>query len=89
MNEELKEQLARTARELPDVPDELAVSLTLTIRLHKNGAMSVEGPVADKQFCRKLLDEAWAAINRTKSTLVTPPEDVDSKARDNYLVPGP
>jgi hypothetical protein len=66
--------------------DELAVTLTLTVRLHANGAMSVEGPTGDKAFCRRLLDEAWAAINRqpTKGALIIPAHDVDSRAQESY-----
>lgn len=70
-------------------PDPLGVTLTLAIRLHGNGALSVEGPIADKAFCRRLLDEAWDAIkrqHRNVSGLVVPAVDVDSVARDNYLV---
>lgn len=65
----------------------LAVSLTMTIRLHANGAMSVEGPTGDKAFCRKLLDEAWKAIERQPAPgkLVIPGKDVDSRSRESYL----
>jgi hypothetical protein len=60
---------------------------SLTIRLHANGAMSVEGPTGDKAFCRKLLDEAWHAINRQRDrgALIVPGEDVDSKPKESYL----
>lgn len=66
--------------------DDLAVTLTLTVRLHANGAMSVEGPTGDKAFCRKLLDEAWHAINRqpSRGALIIPGYDVDSKAKEAY-----
>ena len=64
--------------------DGLAVAMTLTIRLHANGAMSVEGPTNDKAFCRKLLDEAWHAINRTPGRILVPGEDVDSRPKEVY-----
>lgn len=66
--------------------DELAVTLTLTVRLHANGAMSVEGPTGDKEFCRRLLDEAWHAINRqpSRGPLIIPGHDVDARAKEAY-----
>jgi len=66
--------------------DELAVTLTLTVRLHANGAMSVEGPTGDKAFCKKLLDEAWHAINRqpARGGIIVPARDMDSKAQESY-----
>lgn len=69
--------------------DPMGVTLTLSIRLHANGAMSVEGPIADPAFCRHLLDEAWHAIQRqgARPTLIVPGNDVDSKARDDYTCP--
>lgn len=67
--------------------DDLAVTVALTIRLHANGALSVEGPTGDKEFCRKLLDEALNAINRqpSRGALIVPGHDVDSRAREAYL----
>ena len=75
------ESLARIRKD-----DELAVTVALTIRLHANGAMSVEGPTADKVFCRKLLDEAWHAINRqpARGGIIVPGADVDSRAQERY-----
>jgi hypothetical protein len=53
------------------------VAFTLTITKHEDGSLSVQAPVADRRYCRLLLDQAWAAINRTTPTLVTPARDVD------------
>lgn len=66
--------------------DGLRVACVLTIRLHENGAMSVEGPTADKIFCKKLLDEAWHAINRQpkRGELIVPGRDVDSRPKASY-----
>lgn len=77
------DQYARLAH---DFSDGLAVDLTLTIRLHRNGSLSVEGPVADTVFCRRLLDEAWDAIKRqgAKPLIVTPGNDVDVRAKPAY-----
>lgn len=77
----------RELEPLQQLGGELAVSVALTIRLHRNGAMSVEGPTGDKAFCRKLLDEAWHAINRqpARGGIVVPGADVDSRARESYL----
>jgi hypothetical protein len=78
-----KEPFERMAANMPDT--ELAVTISLTIRLHKNGAMSVEGPVQDKAFCKKLLDEAWATINRQtheKPALIVPGRDVGVQAEE-------
>jgi len=77
------DQYARLAH---DFGDGQAVDLTLTIRLHRNGALSVEGPVADAAFCRRLLDEAWDAIKRqgAKPLVVTPAADVGVRAQPSY-----
>jgi hypothetical protein len=75
-----REPYEKLARDLPG--DELAVSVSLTIRLHRNGALSVEGPVADPAFCRQLLDHAWDAIQRQtkpQPLLVVPERDVGIK----------
>lgn len=69
-----------------DLPDGLAVDVALTIRLHRNGSLSVEGPVADKAFCKQLLEHGWDAIKRQHSgpRLVVPSCDVDVKSREAY-----
>lgn len=71
------EAYARTAR---DMPDELKSDLWLTIMLHQNGALSVQGTIADKALCLRLLDEAKDAINRqgveAEQLIVTPGDDV-------------
>lgn len=69
-------------------PDPLEVAIELKVRLHRNGALSVEGPVADTEFCRKLLDEAWHAIQRNQrdtTGLIVPERDVDSQPKESYL----
>jgi hypothetical protein len=67
-------------------PEHMNVALTLTIRLHADGAMSVEGPVADKAFCKQLLDEAWASIKRQPGPgdIIVPGIDVDSRPKEAY-----
>lgn len=77
-----REAFERAARQFKD--DELAVDMELSIKLHRNGALSVSGPVGDRAFCRKLLDEAWAAINRQEPTIITPGRDVDSRPKEAY-----
>lgn len=69
-----------------DLPDDLGVTVSLTIRLHRNGAMSVEGPTGDPAFCKKLLDEAWDAIRRNQKAqpLIVPEKDVESRAKESY-----
>jgi hypothetical protein len=78
------EAMDRLNRTLPG----LGVTLTLTIRLHENGAMSVEGPTGDPAFCKKLLEEAWQAIQRqprfTKE-IVIPERDLDSRVKKEYV----
>lgn len=71
---------------LRDFDDPLKVDVALSIRLHQNGAMSIEGPVHDKEFCFKLLDEARACIKRqtTRQTLIVPGCDMDSKPKEAY-----
>lgn len=78
-----REEYHRLMRQLP----EPKVTCELVIRLHADGAMSVAGPVADKEFCRKLLEEAWASINRQTRPggLVVPGCDVDSRAKEAYV----
>jgi len=84
-----REEYRKAERDLPGGDDAagLRVVATLTIRLHANKALSIEGPIADKKWCRKVLDEAWNAINRTQPTLITPGSDVDSRPKENYLAP--
>jgi hypothetical protein len=48
---ETQEAMAKLRRDIP--ADGLAVAVHLTIRIHQNGAMSVEGPIADPAFCKK------------------------------------
>ena len=69
-----------------DLPDDLAVSVTLSIRLHRNGAMSVDGPVGDPVFCKKLLDEAWDTIKRNQKPqpLIVPETGVEIQAKESY-----
>lgn len=70
-----------------DLPDDLEVTVTLTIRLHRNGAMSIEGPTGDVAFCKQLLDETWDAIKRNQRPvpLIVPGCDVEAKAKESYL----
>lgn len=69
-----------------DLPSDLAVTVSLTIRLYQNGAMSVDGPTGDPAFCKKLLEEAWDAIKRNQKpqALVVPCGDVESRAKKAY-----
>jgi len=62
-----------------DVPDGMDVSVELTIRLHRNGALSVAGPIGEPAFCRQMLDHAWDAIQRQQkqpNQLLIPEQDV-------------
>lgn len=60
---------------LLDLPPQVTVSLT--VKLHENGALSVEGPVHDKAFCLAMLQNAIDAVrNHNKPGLVVPPKDV-------------
>lgn len=71
------EAFARVASELPD---DLDIAMSLGIRLHRNGSLSVAGPIGDPAFCRKLMDNAWEAIQRHQKAdqpLVVPGRDVD------------
>lgn len=64
----------RLARDLPT----LGVSVTLTIRLHHNGAMSIEAPLGDKGLCLSMLDHARDAVLRQGGAqIVVPPCDVE------------
>lgn len=77
----------RMQRVGPEMADPLKVAIELRVRLHVGGALSVEGPIADKAFCRRLLDEAWDAINRqgaNRPALVVPGCDTDIRALERY-----
>ena len=70
-----KEAYEKLARDLPGE----GVPITLTIHAYADGAMCVEGPFWDKEFCFKMLDEAREAIKRqgrTREQIVVPKEDV-------------
>ena len=82
---EVQEAMQKIRRDIP--VDGLAVAIHLTIRIHQNGAMSVEGPIHDPAFCKKMLDEAWDSIKRNQKTtpaLVIPERDLDSRAKESY-----
>lgn len=57
---------------------ELRATVSLTITLHANGALSVNGPVGDPALCYALLDNARDAVKRQNDKrLVIPSHDVD------------
>jgi len=64
------------------------VDVQLTIRIYRDGAMSVEGPTGDPAFCKQMLDEAYAAILRNQKSdhpaLIVPGHDVDTKPQESY-----
>ena len=54
-----------------------AVVMTLTIRVHASGALSVEGPISDKAYALALLDNAKDAVrNHRYGGLIVPGKDV-------------
>jgi hypothetical protein len=62
-----------------DLPDDLAVGVELVIRLHRNGSLSISGPIGEPEFCYQLLDHARDAIKRQtteRPSLVIPSYDV-------------
>ncbi len=65
------------------------VEVFLKICIHRDGAMSVEGPTADPEFCKKMMDEAYAAILRNQRpehpALIVPGHDVGSRPKASYL----
>ena len=73
MSDYAKEPFEKMVRDNP----ELRASVTLTITLHANGALSVQGPVGDKALCTALLDNAREALKRTSDkALIVPAYDV-------------
>lgn len=69
---------------LLDIPEAAAISLTVT--LHANGALSVEGPVHDKKFCIAMLQNAVDAVrNHGKPGIVVPSKDVGVPAQSPYV----
>lgn len=81
LDPEAMERLQRTF-------DPMAVAVQLTIRIHRSGAMSVEGPTADPEFCKKMMGEAYAAIVRNQKPegpkLIIPESDLDSRPKERY-----
>lgn len=53
-------------------------TIAVVVTLHPNGALSVEGPVHDKQFCVAMLENAIEAVRShgMGGPLVTPEKDV-------------
>jgi hypothetical protein len=52
--------------------------IVVKVTLHENGALSVEGPLHDKQFCKAMLMNAIEAVNNHGlQTVVIPGNDVD------------
>jgi len=61
------------------------VSFSVTLRIHANGALSIEGPVHDKEWMLALLDNAKDAVvnhhrPRTEQAIVIPQHDVSIQA---------
>lgn len=70
---------------LLDIPVE-AQPISMTITLHTNGALSVEGPVHDKKFCLAMLANAADAVrNHGKPGLVVPARDVQVPEKVPYV----
>lgn len=71
--------------------DPLGVQLEVIIRLHANGAMSVQGPFGEPKFFLELLDEAKAVVKRqtlpANDQLIVPPDYVGAKAKEAYQCP--
>ncbi len=45
-----------------------AVTAELRIRMHSDGGLSIEGPLADKAWCLAVLDHAASSIRGSRST---------------------
>lgn len=64
----------------PRPADDLDVVAYIRLNLRRNGAMSIEGNIGDKQFALSLLDNARDAIMRQipdADALVVPSADVE------------
>jgi hypothetical protein len=64
--------------------DDLDVVAEINIRLRRNGAMSVEGTIGDREFALGMLDNAIDAIKRQvppKGSLLVPSRDVEVPKR--------
>lgn len=69
---------------LLDLPP--AVKVAVTVTLHENGALSVEGPVHDKAFCVAMLENAIDAVRgHGRAGLVVPSHDVQVPAQRPYV----
>lgn len=69
-------------RDLPDhlEPSGDAVAIEIVIRVHASGAMSVAGPVEDREWMLAALDHAKDAVrnhHRPKNEIVIPGRDTD------------
>jgi len=63
--------------------------VALVIKCWPDGALSVEGPIADKVFCLAMLNNAIDAVRnhgRPNAPLVVPPKDVSIEPADPTLV---
>ena len=81
-----REEYVKAAR---DVGADLyaGIEFCLTITKHVDGSLSVSSPIADRRFCKLLLDQAWAAIKRNTPTVVTPARDVDQTPYRPLIAP--
>lgn len=67
----------------PPKPDDCVAWITL--RLHANGGLSIQGTIGDRRTAHRILDEAKAAITRQipeDRAIVVPNRDVDVTAYD-------
>lgn len=60
------------------------VFATLIIRIQESGALSVEGPIENREWCIAVLENAKDAIRNhhlRKDTIIVPGTDVDPRVR--------
>jgi hypothetical protein len=75
------DRLLRMKRDAEQAP---AFFCTVTIKVHYDGTMSMDGPFGDKDLFLKVLDQARDCVNanaKVAGTLIVPPEYGDAKAR--------
>jgi hypothetical protein len=61
-----------------------AYTVTLTIRAHADGTMSMDAPLGDKALCLQMLDQARERVlenAKDRGWLIMPPGHTDAKAR--------
>lgn len=76
-----EDRYLRLKKDAENTPQYVA---TVTIRVHFDGTMSMDGPFGDKELFLQILEQAKDCVKanaKDRGTLLVPPEYGDAKAR--------